>query len=90
MEMFSMEQLVILLTAVAGSGAMVGIMAWVYMRIKQLEVGGGSGGVVELAKLTAQVELLRDELRETRNEIGELREHAEFNARLLVKGPDEP
>jgi hypothetical protein len=74
--------MMILLAAVAGTGTMMWIIASLHARIKQLEQGGGA----DTEALSAQVEVLRQELLATRDEVAELYERVEFAERMLARG----
>lgn len=81
--MFSTVQLLILIAAVAGSGAMVGVLAWLVGRLRRLE-GGGS---TDRAALEARVARVEEELETAHRAVARLEEHASFTARLLEGRP---
>lgn len=86
--MFSPAEIMILLTAVIGSGAMVAGAGWLIIRIRRLEDGSGPGLVDHLAE---QVDALSAQLDASQEELRELRSRVEFAERLLTAGspPDQ-
>lgn len=81
--MFTTAQLLILIVAVAGSGAMVGFMAWLIGRLRRLE-GGGTADTGALAERLGEVQ---EELEAVHRAVARLEEHASFTARLLEGRP---
>jgi hypothetical protein len=75
------DGLLILLAAVFGTGAMVMAGAWFLGRLRRLE-----GDAARNAELVEQVELLRAELAQARDELGELVGRVDFAERLLTRG----
>jgi hypothetical protein len=69
----------ILMAAVVGSGAMVGVLAWLFYRTRTLE-GRESG------TLSREVDDLRGEIESIRGEMAKLQEQADFTERLLASG----
>ncbi len=85
--MMSLTVLFIIFAAVIGSGVMMAILTWVFMRIRSLESGGG--GRAEIARLTEEVDSLRAELHATHSDINDLTERLDFTERLLSGPPPE-
>lgn len=81
--MFTTAQLLLLIVAVAGSGAMVGVMAWLIGRLRRLE-GGGPG---DAGALTERLREVQEELEAVHRAVARLEEHASFTARLLEGRP---
>lgn len=81
--MFTTAQLLLLIVAVAGSGAMVGVMAWLVGRLRRIE-GGGSADAGALAERLREV---HEELEAVHRAVARLEEHASFTARLLEGRP---
>lgn len=73
--------LMILITAVIGSSAMVAIGMSMFQRIRRLEAGQG-----EMDRLAQDVDALRDQVAAARDEVGELGERMDFTERLLSSG----
>lgn len=73
--------LMILITAVIGSSAMVAIGMSMFQRIRRLEAGLG-----EMDRLAQDVDALRDQVAAARDEVGELGERMDFTERLLSSG----
>ncbi len=82
--MFSVPELLILFAAVGGSGMMVGILGWGFMRIRKLETTMAAHSL-----LAERVDELRHELAAARDEVTELVERVEFAERLLTRGKDD-
>lgn len=77
--MSSLQDLLILLVAVAGSGSMVGLIAWFHSRLKRLEKNRGQ----EIERLALDVE-------SARADIVQLTERLDFAERLLTRNRAEP
>lgn len=84
--MLSLAVVLIILTAVTGSGIMVAILMTIANRLKMLESGGS--GPAELNQLAREVDNLRAELETASSDIGNLTERLDFTERLLSDGPD--
>ncbi len=82
--MMSLTALLIVFAAVLGSSVMMAVFAWVFMRIRSLESGGG--GRSDIERLTEEVDGLRAELQATHSDISDLTERLDFTERLL-SGP---
>ena len=81
----SVVELLILLAAVGGSGAMVGFLGWLLHRVKRLEsVSRADNADVE--RVMEQVDALREQLMTVHDEMGELNERVDFAERLLTRG----
>jgi outer membrane murein-binding lipoprotein Lpp len=78
--------LMILITAVIGSSALVAIGMSMFQRIRRLEAG-----LSEVDRLAEDVDALREHVLAARDEMGELGQRMDFTERLLSSGrPDEP
>lgn len=77
--MSSLQDLLLLLVAVAGSSGMVGLIAWFHMRLKRLELSRSQ----EVQRLAGDVE-------GARAEIAQLTERLDFAERLLTRNRAEP
>lgn len=82
---FSPAEIMILLAAVVGSGAMVAGAGWLIARIRRLE--DQTGPVVD--HLAEQVDALAARLEASQEELRELRNRVEFAERLLTTGEDQ-
>ena len=82
--MFSIAGLFVMFAGIVGSGAMVGLVGWLFFRIKQLEAGAGASE--ELGQLLEQLDDLREGLDLTRQDVSELTERLDFTERLLASG----
>lgn len=82
---FSPAEIMILLAAVVGSGAMVAGAGWLIGRIRRLE--DQTGPVVD--HLAEQVDALGAQLEASQEELRELRNRVEFAERLLTAGGDQ-
>jgi hypothetical protein len=81
----TVAEVLILLAAVGGSGAMVGFLGWLLYRVKRLE-GRGTADNADVERIMEQVDGLREQLSNVREEIGELHERVDFTERLLTRG----
>jgi hypothetical protein len=77
--MSSLQDLLLLIVAVAGSGTMVGLIAWFHGRLRQLE--RGRHGEAEGA--ARDIEALR-------GEVAQLSERLDFTERMLAQARGEP
>lgn len=77
--MSSLQDLLILLVAVAGSGSMIGLIAWFHSRLKRLEQTRGQEG-----------EQLARDVEATRADMAQLAERLDFAERLLTRDRAEP
>jgi hypothetical protein len=87
--MVPVAEVLVLFAAVGGSGAMVGILAWLHNRLKRLD----EENVLlrsQYAQLEDEVGSVRDELLATRKEVFRLDARAEFTERLLSANPSRP
>ena len=79
--------LLLILIAALGSGAMVAIIAWFYQRMKQIEGARNDGS--ELARISEQLDGVRDQLAAMDDEMTRLNERVDFTEKLLGPGPEE-
>ena len=80
--------MLIVFAAAAGSGAMVGMIAWLLYRLKRLEPGGT--GNVDVRRLANQVDAMQEQVTALRDDVGGLHERVDFAERLLTPGkPDD-
>lgn len=77
---FDLVQLMVLLAAVVGSGAMTGIGVWFYHRMRRLERENS-----DYALLADRLDELRTQLQDTRDEMGSLHERVDFSERVLAQ-----
>ena len=77
----------LILVAALGSGSLVAIFAWFYQRMKQLE--GGRNDDSELALISEQLDVVRDQLGAMDDEMTRLNERVDFTEKLLEPGPQE-
>jgi hypothetical protein len=82
--------LLILFAAVGGSGAVVGMFAWLWHRVRVLEAAVAGGGGAAAGQLRAGWALPDEELANWQNELGMLHERVEFLERTLVTRGDMP
>ena len=80
----SLTALILIIVAVAGSTAMVGIIAYLLHRIGRVEAGPNGD-----ARLLEQIDAQRLELAELQDEVASLTERLDFTERLLAKGEDD-
>ena len=85
--MFDTGYVLVLLAAVLGSSAMVGIVGWTWGRLKRLEERRPPG-TEELRRLSDEVDAMREELVAARKQLREIADRTEFTERLLTKGPE--
>lgn len=81
----TVAELMTLLAAVGGSGAMVGFLGWLLYRVKRLEGQAGAGNV-DVERIMEQVDVLHEQLVSVRAAMGELSERVDFTERLLTRG----
>ena len=81
----SILALMLILVAALGSGSLVAIFAWFYQRMKQLE--GGRNDDSELALISEQLDVVRDQLGAMDDEMTRLNERVDFTEKLLEPGP---
>lgn len=79
---FGLIELIILLVAVAGSGVMMAILTWIYLRIKDLPSGTHFDG----ALLTEEIQRLREDFGLLQSEVTGLAERVDFTEKLLNPG----
>ncbi len=84
----SVAEVLILLAAVGGSGAMVGFLGWLLYRVKRLESGINADNA-DVERVLEQVDALREQLMTVHDEMGQLGERVDFAERLLTRGRDE-
>jgi outer membrane murein-binding lipoprotein Lpp len=81
--MIGAGEVLVLLAAVAGSGSMVGLLAWIHGRLGRLD-RENSLLRSQSERLAIEVDALREELVADRERIARLAERAEFTERLLA------
>lgn len=77
--MFTTAQLLILIAAITGSGAMVAVVAWLVGRIRRLEGGGSTAA----GALEERLDRVHEELEALSRAVARLEDHASFTAQLL-------
>jgi len=82
----SLVVLFIIFAAVIGSAAMVGVLAYLLNRIRQLE--SGSSGGTGSGQLVEQVNRLREELLTVQEEMSSFTERLDFTEKLLMSGDE--
>jgi len=82
---FGTAEILILLAAVAGTSAMVGIGSWIFQRIRRLEESVPASRQ-QVDRLSGEIDQLREELAEARGRLGLLAERADFTERLIGEG----
>lgn len=82
----TLTALLIVFAAVIGSTAMIGIIAYLLHRIRQIESGsaGGDSGL-----LAQRMDAMSEELLALQDELKALSERADFTEKLLSSGEDE-
>jgi hypothetical protein len=83
--MFGLVEVIVLIAAVGGSGWLVGMLAWLWFRVKRLEEQPDA-----LGRLRHELESQESELNELRREIASMSERMAFSERLLEGGRAEP
>lgn len=79
---FGLIELIVLLVAVAGSGVMMAILTWIYLRIKDLPTGTRFDGSL----LTEEIQRLREDFGLLQSEVTSLAERVDFTEKLLNPG----
>ena len=82
----SLTALFIVFAAVIGSTAMMGILAYLLHRIRQIEAG--TTGDEGIHQLVGQVNGMREELLTVQDEVSALSERLDFTEKLLMSGDD--
>jgi len=82
----SLTALFIVFAAVTGSAAMMGILAYLLHRIRQIETR--TTGEVGSSQLADQVSGLQEELLAVHEELSSMSERLDFTERLLTGGDD--
>lgn len=80
----SLTALFIVFAAVIGSTAMMGILAYLLHRIRQIEAG--ESGEASIHQLVGQVNGMREELLTVQDEVSVLSERLDFTEKLLMSG----
>jgi hypothetical protein len=83
--MMSLAALFILLAALIGTTAMVGVFAFLFHRVRRIEDGREAGPY----RLAEQVQRLEEELLSVQTEMSALSERLDFTEKLLMSGDDE-
>jgi len=78
--------LVLLFLTVIGSASMVGVLAYIFHRIRLIE--GKSSGESGSQQLIDQLFVMEDELRAVQGEMTSLTERLDFTEKLLMGGDD--
>ncbi|MCH7563514.1 MAG: hypothetical protein IH968_06795 [Gemmatimonadetes bacterium] len=82
----SLTALLIVFAAVIGSTAMIGVFAYFFHRIRQIEARTtGEAGSYQLAD---QVDAMQEELLTVQEEVSRLSERLDFTEKLLMSGDD--
>lgn len=83
----SLTALLIVFAAVIGSAAMMGILTYLFHRIRQIEaVNTGETGP---GHLVDRVDAMQEELLTVREDMSALSDRLDFTERLLMRGDDE-
>ncbi len=83
--MMSLAALFILLAALIGTTAMVGVFAFLFHRVRRIEDGSEAGPY----RLAEQVQRLEEELLSVQTEMSALSERLDFTEKLLMSGDEE-
>lgn len=81
-------EILILLAAIGGSGWVVGMFAWLWHRVRVLEMATAGVRATDAAQLRAELASLGGELSGNHEELEKLHERVDFLERLLEKGQD--
>lgn len=79
--MVGLVEVIVLLAAVGGSAWLVGMLAWIWFRVKRLEDQPEA-----LRRLQRELESQEGELSELRRQIAAVSERVTFSERLLERG----
>jgi hypothetical protein len=84
--MFSFATLFLVLVAVIGSTSMMGVLAYLFHRIRLIEAK--SSGESGSQQLIEQLVVMEEELRAVQGEMTSLTERLDFTEKLLMSGDD--
>ncbi len=86
--LLSLTALLIVFAAVIGSSAMMGIIAYLLHRIRQLE--GRTLGEAGPDRISARLVEMQEDLQAVQDQMVSLSERLDFTEKLLTKGDDTP
>jgi hypothetical protein len=80
-------EVLVVLAAVSGSAWVMGMLGWLWHRVKRLEEQGGAGGTRPLA---SELEQIEGRLTASGRDLERLDERVDFLEKLLERGSEPP